>query len=67
MKNIEKHDREKRLDERVRVLETFVVRLEEKLELLEQEKKGIKATDYTGLKGLVVEVLSAHWVLLKIL
>ena len=47
MKNIEKHDREKILEERVRVLKTFVVRLEEKLELLEQEKKGVKDTDYS--------------------
>ena len=47
MKNIEKHDREKILEENVRVLETFVGIIEEKLELLEQEKKGVKATDYS--------------------
>ena len=34
------------LEERVRVLETFVVRLEEKLEMLEQNRKGVENTDY---------------------
>ena len=52
MKKIDKPDRMKLLEEYVRVLETFAVRLEEKLKFLEQENKGIKATDYSSLDHL---------------
>ena len=52
LKNMQKQDREKVLEERVRVLETFVVRLEEKLELFEQEKNGVGITDYSNLDHL---------------
>ena len=45
--NLERKQRENILEERVRVLETFVVRLEEKLEMLEQDKKGADNTDYS--------------------
>ena len=46
--NFMKQDREKALEERVKVLETFVVRLEEKLELFEQDKNGVRITDYSN-------------------
>ena len=48
VKNLEKNEREIVLEERVRVLETFVLRLEEKLEMLEQHKKGVAKTDYSS-------------------
>ena len=69
---MKKHDREKILEESVRVFETFVVRLEEKLELLEQEKKGVKATDFSSLDHLhpnirknylEVNVMNVIWLL----
>ena len=46
--NIEKNQKELILEERVRVLEAFVVRLEEKLEMLEQNRKGVENTDYSS-------------------
>ena len=43
--NLEKSEREKCLEAKVSALEKFVVRLEEKLELLEHEDKAIEETD----------------------
>ena len=45
--NLEKSEREKCLEAKVSALEKFVVRLEEKLELLEHEDKGIEETDFS--------------------
>ena len=48
VKSLEINEREILLQERVRVLETFIVQLEEKLEMLEQHKKGVANTDYSS-------------------
>ena len=45
--NLERSEREKCLEAKVFALEKLVVRLEEKLELLEHEDKGIGETDYS--------------------
>ena len=52
VKSLEKNGREILLKERVRVLATFFVRLEEKLEMLKQHKKGVANTDYSSLDHL---------------
>ena len=45
--DLKRNEREKCLEAKVSALEKFVVRLEEKLELLEHEEKGIEQTDYS--------------------